>query len=436
MMNKILLNGLVLTMDGEWNPEHLDIVIDNQQIIQVKNLSESEVTNYIEQGYEIIDMTGKVLMPGFVNTHGHAAMTLLRSYGDDLPLQEWLEEKIWPFEGKLTDEDIYWGTKLAIVEMLESGTTCFTDMYFSMDRVAQAVDEIGIRACLSRGMIGVAPNRDIALEESKQFISNWHGQAEGRVTCTLGPHAPYTCPPEYLEKVIALSEALDTPLQIHVSETKKEVDECIEKYGITQVKHLENIGVFNRPTIAAHCVHLNDDDIDIMHKYNVKISHNPSSNLKLASGIAPVAKYLNKGVTVSIGTDGCSSNNNLDMLEELKLTALLHKGYNLDPLIIPARKALEMATIEGAKTLFLDNKIGSITEGKQADVIAFDLEQTRFYPRIDIVSLIVYSANSKNICDVFVAGKHLVKNGIINVDKQIIFENTQKIADRILKELK
>ncbi|OEF95986.1 amidohydrolase [Desulfuribacillus alkaliarsenatis] len=434
-MKTILINGLVLTMEADWKPAYLDIVINDQRIEKVEQLSDDERKQYINQGYQCVDMANKVVMPGFVNTHGHAAMTLLRSYADDLPLQQWLEDKIWPFEAKLTADDIYWGTKLAIIEMLETGTTCFTDMYFEMEQVAKAVEEMGIRACLSRGMIGVAPNRDIALSESEQFISQWNQAAEGRITCTLGPHAPYTCPPDYLKKVVELANKLDVPIQIHVSETEKEVNDCKEMYGASPVKHLENIGLFSRPTIAAHCVHLDDNDIDIMHKHNVTISHNPSSNLKLASGIAPLKKYIDKGLTVGIGTDGCSSNNNLDMLEELKLASLIHKGNTYDPTLIPARKALEMATIEGAKALFLDEVIGSIAPGKQADIIAFSLDKSLYYPSFDITSLLVYSANSRDISDVFIAGKQIMKNRRLEFNKQEIFQQVQDRAQNIAKEI-
>lgn len=434
-MSFILLNGIVLTMEPHWNPELLDIVVCDKQIEKVAKLSESELSAYIKDGYELIDMSGKAIMPGFVNTHGHAAMTLLRSYADDLPLQEWLENKIWPFEGKLTEEDIYWGTKLAIVEMIETGTTCFADMYFEMGKVAEAVDEMGIRACLSRGLIGFAPNKDVALEQSKEFIQKWNDKAQGRISCTLGPHAPYTCPPEYLQRVVQLANELDVPLQIHISETKKEVEDCIQQYGKSPVVHLEEVGIFTRPTIAAHCVHLNDQDIEIMRKNNVKISHNPGSNLKLASGIAPIGKYLDAGITVGIGTDGCSSNNNLNMVEEMQLTALLHKGNTLNPTLIPAKKALEMATIEGAKVLYLDNKIGSIKKGKRADLIAFDLNQSHYYPRFDIASLLVYSANARDISDVYVDGVPLMKNHKVSFNKQTIFEKVESIAKRITDEL-
>ncbi|OEH84845.1 N-ethylammeline chlorohydrolase [Desulfuribacillus stibiiarsenatis] len=423
-------------MEKNWKPELLDIIIEGQIIRKVKKLSSDEIQEYKNNNYECIDLSGKVIMPGFVNTHGHAAMTLLRGYGDDLPLQEWLETKIWPFEGQLSDDDIYWGTKLAVIEMIQSGTTCFADMYFSMEHVAKAVEETGIRACLSRGLIGFSPNKDIALQESKDFIKKWHNKSEGRITCTLGPHAPYTCPPEFLDRVIALANELDTPLQIHISETKKEVEDCYNQYGMSPVEHLEKVGVFTRPTIAAHCVHLSDNDIEIFKKYDVKICHNPGSNLKLASGIAPIPKLLQEGLTVSIGTDGASSNNNLDMLEELRLTALIHKGASFDPLAIPARTALEIATIEGAKTLRIDQQVGTIIEGKQADIIAFDTEYAHYYPKFDLVSHIVYSANSRDISHVWVAGKQLLKNRELHMDTVKVFNKCEEIAQRIIAELK
>lgn len=435
MIKKLLLNGTVLTMDGDWQPEELDIIVNGQIIEGIKKLNKEEIEEYINDGYQSIDMSNKILMPGLINTHGHAGMTLLRGYGEDLPLQEWLQDRIWPFEDELTDDDIYWGSKLAIVEMIESGTTTFADMYFAMDRVAQAVEETGIRACLSRGLVGLGPNGEAALAESEVFINKWHNQAEGRVTCTLGPHAPYTCPLDYLEKVIKLSEKIDCPLQIHVSETMGEVDDTIKEHGISQVELLEKIGLFSRPTLAAHCVHLNDKDMDILKKYNVRVAHNPSSNLKLASGVAPIQKYLDKGITVGIGTDSCASNNNLDMFEEMKLAALLQKGINLDASHMPAKKVLEMVTIDGAKALFIDNHTGSLKVGKQADIIAIDINNTRFYPKNDILAHLIYSMNSSDISDSFIAGQWIMNNRKLNFNKEEIISKAENIACRIKETL-
>lgn len=252
---------------------------------------------------ETIDATGMVATPGLVNCHTHAAMTLFRGYADDLPLMEWLTRKIWPVENLLTGDDIYWGSLLAGLEMLKSGTTTFADQYFEMDRVAQAVEEIGLRASLCRGLIGVSEHAEKALAEGCEFVRRWHGAAAGRISAMLGPHAPYTCPPAYLKKVVAASEELDVGLHIHLSETRTEIEQIKAEYGCSPIALMEETGLFHRPVLAAHCVHLSEADIKILARRGVGVAHNPQSNMKLASGIAPVVRMLAAGVRVGIGTE-------------------------------------------------------------------------------------------------------------------------------------
>ncbi|MDS1029919.1 amidohydrolase [Bacillota bacterium LX-D] len=359
----------------------------------------------------IIDGTNLVALPGFINTHTHAAMTLLRSYADDLPLMQWLEQKIWPLEAKMTGEDIYWGTQLCILEMLLSGTTTFVDMYDFMPQVAKAVEETGIRACLARGVIGTGENAERGLIESENFIQNWHGKANGRIITMLGPHAPYTCPPDYLRKIIKLAEKLQVGIHIHVAETEGEIATIGQEYGKTPVALLADIGLFDYPTLAAHCVYVNEEDIAILKKKNVGVAHNPESNMKLGSGIAPVPAMLKAGIPVALGTDGASSNNNLDMLEEMRTAALLHKVNTKDPTVITSYQALEMATKNGAAALGLQDKIGMLKPGMLADVILFNINKPHLYPRHDILAHLVYSAQSSDIDTVIVDGKILVQNG-------------------------
>ncbi|MCL6595060.1 MAG: amidohydrolase, partial [Firmicutes bacterium] len=252
-------------------------------------------------------------IPGLVNSHGHAAMTLLRGAGDDLPLHAWLEERIFPLEAKLTGEAVYWGTLLACWEMLRSGTTCFVDMYFFMHDAAAAVVESGMRGVLSWGMVGLDEgSRRQGLANARAFVARWQNAADGRVTTTLGPHAPYTCPPDFLSEVAELSAELDVPVQIHLAETRREVAECVQRYGCTPIRLVERCGLGERPLLAAHCVHLTDDDMEVLRQRDVRVAHNPQSNLKLASGVAPLPRLLQAGVTVGLGTDGAASNNNLD----------------------------------------------------------------------------------------------------------------------------
>lgn len=376
---------------------------------------------------------GMVALPGLVNAHTHAAMTLFRSYADDLPLMKWLEEAIWPLEQKLIAEDVYWGTLLACAEMLLGGTTTFADMYFFMDRVAAAVEKSGIRASLSRGLIGIAPNAEKALKESRAFVQEWHGRANGRITCMLGPHAPYTCPPDYLRKVVAMAAELGVGIHIHVAETRQEVEGIKKQYGCSPVALLAETGLLDLPVLAAHCVHLSPEDIAILAAKGAAVAHNPESNMKLASGIAPVTELLTAGVTVGLGTDGAASNNNLDMLEEMRSAALLQKVAREDPEALPAYAALEMATIGGARALGLGDKIGTLEPGKRADIILLNLRRPHLYPPHDIVAHIVYAAQAGDVDTVIVDGNVVVEGGrLMTLDLDTVLDNARHCALRLV----
>lgn len=381
---------------------------------------------------EVIDAQGMVALPGFINCHTHAAMTLLRSYADDLPLMEWLSERIWPLEDRLTAEDVYWGTMLCILEMIKSGTTTFADMYFFMEEVARAVEQSGIRASLSRGMIGVAPTAQLALDETETFLTNWHGAAGGRITAMVGPHAPYTCPPEYLKKVLNMAERHGVGVHIHLAETRSEVDDIRKQYGRSPIEYVNDVGLLELHVLGAHCVHLTQDDIKILKEKNVGVAHNPESNMKLASGIAPVPQLLAEGINVGLGTDGAASNNNVDMLEEMRSAALLHKVNTGDPMTLPSYQALEMATVNGARVLGI-NDIGIIKEGYKADIILIDFQKPHLYPRHDIVAHTVYAAQSSDVDTVIIDGLVVMKNGLVKtVNEAEIMENVQRCADRLV----
>lgn len=377
-----------------------------------------------------IDAKDKFAVPGFVNAHTHASMTLLRSYADDMKLMDWLQQKIWPIEAKMRNEDVYWGAMLAAVEMIQSGTTTFADMYGpDMEKVAEVVETSGLRAVLSRGLIGVVPDADEKLQENATLFKNWHKKAAGRITVMFGPHALYTCPPDYLRKVAETAKALGAEIHIHMSETKGEVEDCLKQYGKRPFAHVASTGLFDNGTLAAHCVHLDDEDVAIIKKYGIRIAHNPGSNMKLASGIAPVPRLLKEDVCVALGTDGASSNNNLDMLEEVNLAAMLHKVASYDPEAVPAAEALRMGTVYGAKAVGL-SEVGILKEGYKADIVLFDMNSPAWVPRHDPVSLLVYSANAASVDTVIVDGRILMeKRELLTLDEErILFETKRRVA--------
>ena len=420
------------------------LLIKNAEIISAKDIGKyyigiednliKTISNELPQGFEgaeVIDADGKIAVPGMVNTHTHAAMTLLRSYADDMVLMDWLQNKIWPAEDGLTDDDIYWGTMLSIAEMLKSGTTCFADMYFSMDRVADAVAETGIRAALSRGLTGFSDENFAKLEENATLFKERHNSCNGRMRVMLGPHAPYTCSMDYLKKVVAKAQELGSEIHMHLAETSGEVDDCIKEHGMSPIKLMDSIGMFECGTLAAHCVHVDEEDMQIMSAKHVRVAHNPQSNLKLASGIAPVPAMLKHGITVGLGTDGTSSNNNLDMLEECRLAAMLHKNMTGDPQILPAAEALALATSEGAKALGFKN-LGKIEAGQIADIVLYDMDKPYWHPRHDRTSLFVYAANAGDADTVIIDGKVLMQNGkLLNMDLEKIYAEADVRARRL-----
>ena len=426
---KILIeNASIVTMTEANRVLEKHYLIIEEDLITAIGSGEPPAGSYDKR----IDATNHMLLPGFVNAHTHAAMTLLRGYADDLPLMEWLETKIWPLEAKLTAEDVYWGTMLAIVEMIKSGTTCFTDMYFFMDQVARAVEETGIRAVLSRGMVGVGPEHQRAIDESRETVAQWAGRGEGRISFLLGPHAPYTCPPDYLHKVMELATELQVGINIHIAETLSEIEDIKKLYGRSPVAHLENLGLFNHHTVAAHCVHLTDEDIQILAQYNVGVVHNPESNMKLASGIAPVPAMLKAGIPVALGTDGASSNNNLDMLQEMRSCAFLHKVNSFDPTVLPAYQALQMATVNGAQALRLDH-LGMLSVGQKADMILVSLKEAHMIPRYDLIANLVYSGQASDVQTVIINGQVVMENRVIKTfDEQEVLAQAKRVARQLV----
>ncbi|MCR5834429.1 MAG: amidohydrolase [Selenomonadaceae bacterium] len=414
----------MLTAGGEVKTGNIHVNGDKISAIGV-----GEVT-----GENVIDGRGKFATPGLINAHTHASMTLLRSYSDDKALMDWLEKDIWPIEAKMTRKDIYWGAALAAVEMIRGGTTAFADMYGPcMDEVAKVVDESGMRGSLSRGLISFV-NGDEKLAENVELYKNYHGAADGRITVMFAPHAIYTCPPEYLKKVAAQAGKLGAEIHMHMNETQTEINDSIKNYGKRPFEVVAETGLFDTGTLAAHCVWLSDSEIEIIKAKKIRVAHNPGSNMKLASGIAPVSKLLAEGVTVALGTDGTSSNNNLDMLEEIRLATLLAKVATLNPLTVPAAQAVQMATEFGAKAIGLEN-VGRLEIGCKADIVLWDMNGADWQPNYNPISLLVYSANSSAADTVIVDGKILMQGRELKtLDEEKIIAEFNACANRLTNQ--
>ncbi len=355
---------------------------------------------------EEIEGEGMVALPGFINLHNHVSMSLMRSYADDMPLMPWLNDKIWPFEAKLNGEDIYLGAKLGIAEMLLGGTTTFVDMYWHSDRVADAVSEMGIRGVVCPTFVGA--NYDNFEPEAIRMAEKY-GSKKERIQIMLAPHAAYTCPPDTLKKALKIADRYGLGIQIHVSETLDEQRMIREQYGKTPVAHLRDVGLFERPVLAAHCVYVDEADMEIMARCGVSVAHNPQSNMKLASGIAPVSRMLEAGINVGIGTDGPSSNNDLDMWEELRTASLLQKVATLNPCVLTAYQTLRMATVHGAKAIGREGELGVIAPGALADLILVDMRRPHLSPQNDLIANLVYCGKASDVDTVIVDGQVVVK---------------------------
>ena len=379
---------------------------------------------------KIISGHGKMaVIPGFVNAHTHAAMTLLRGLGEEAPLMEWLQNKIWPVEEKLTPEYIYWGTLSAILEMLSTGTTCFADMYFEMERVAEAVLSSGMRAALCRGITAGEPGKlEKSLQNNLDLAEKFHGR-EGLITVQLGPHAPYTVPLDFMKVISKEAKSHGLGIHFHFLETEGEKNNL----KISDEKYLEESGLFEAPYVAlAHAVWL-DTEINLPEK--VTLVHNPSSNLKLGSGVMPLEKWLDKGASIALGTDGASSNNRLDIWEEMRTAALLHKGVNKDPLCVSAVEALRMATYEGAKAFGFSQK-GMLNEGWVADLVLVNLDKPHYIGvnEENLTQYLVYAGSSADIAGTMINGKWLYRNGDYpTLDKEEILEQARNAREKILR---
>ncbi len=395
-------------------------VIKNGYITIVGNTITSIGEGIPKSDKNLYDAKEKIIIPGFVNAHTHLPMTMYRGIADDLPLKEWLEEHIWPAEAKGTHENtVRESAKLGMEEMIRTGTTTFCDMYFFADAVAEETAKIGLRGVMNEALLDFPTNSynniDEALKKAESFIKKWHHNS--LITPSIVFHSTYTCSKQTLLKIKNLALKYKVKLTTHISETQEEINTVTEQQGVNPAQYLNNLGLLTESMIGAHCVWLTEDDQMLFAENKANIVHCPSSNLKLGSGIAPIPSYLEKGINVALGTDGCASNNKLDMVEEIRLAALLHKGVNHDPTLIPAREALKMATINGAIALGLDKKIGSLEVNKLADLVMINTNNTFMQPIYNYYSAIVYAMNSSCIDTVMVDGKVLLEDGKLSTEK-------------------
>lgn len=426
----LLTARYVVTMDQAgtvYSPGYVEI--KDGRIVSIGDLEDAPWVQ------ERIDYGNAAIIPGLINCHTHAAMTLLRGIVDDLPLDEWLNDHIWPLEAKfLSPEFIRAGTRLAALEMLKGGTTFFADMYFFEDEVAAAAKEAGIRVLLGEGAIAFPtpsvsdPNSifDVIREQAEKY------RDDELISVHIAAHSTYATSEDQLRKCVEVARDLYLPVQIHCAESKKEAEECLTQHCKSQVAYLNDLGFLDVRVGLVHMVWPQESDWELLKRDNVSIVSCPQSNLKLGSGIPPIACYLDEGIRISLGTDGAAANNNLDMWEEMRLAAFLAKGSTLDPTRLPAERALRTITIDAARIWGFDKELGSLEPGKKADMIVIDLDQPHTTPCYDIYSTLVYSASAADVQDVFVSGRRVVKAGsLITLDEEAVLAEAREWAEKL-----
>jgi 5-methylthioadenosine/S-adenosylhomocysteine deaminase len=430
----LIKNGTILTMDPHQTViERGFLCIRGDTIFAIAHGEPHEL-----RAGKALDAKGGLILPGLINGHTHAAMTLFRGLADDLPLMEWLNHYIFPVESRMDREFVRVGTLLACAEMILSGTTTFCDMYLFEDEVAEAAQSAGMRCLVGEVLYDFpSPNYgpvEEGLKYTEALIGKWQGHP--LVSIAVEPHAVYTCSPDLLIRASGLSKQYGVPLIIHVAESVSEIEEVRKKYGKKPFEHLESLGVLGPHVIADHCVHVDDAEIRRMATHDVKAITNPESNMKLASGISPVPLLLARGITVGLGTDGCASNNNLDLFEEMDTTAKLHKVGAMDPTVLDALTVFEMATVKGAKALGMADRIGSLEVGKKADVIVVDTHKPHLTPMYNPYSHLVYAAKGSDVSHCLINGKLVLEDRrLLTLDLQEVIQNAKEMSKKVLSWL-
>lgn len=409
--------------DGQ---KRIDLLIEGNRIARIAKHVDAP------EGATIINATDKAIIPGLINTHTHAAMTLMRGYGDDLPLMTWLQDYIWPLEDKMTEEDVYIGAKLAMLEMIKTGTTTYLDMYMHPLMGAKAAEEMGLRAMISYTLFdqGNPERAQLDRERSEMYLERFKTEFSDRIMFNLGPHAIYTVSGEQLQFCHEFCKKHNLKIHLHLSETEGEVEECIKQHGMRPVKYLEKLGILSEALILAHVIWVDDEELDLLAKYNVSVVHNPASNMKLASGYAfRYEEMKNRGIRVGLGTDGCSSSNNLDMFTAMRLASFLGKVWRFDSTAVKADDIFASSTSIGADILGID--AGIIAEGKLADLCLVDLNRPEMVPVHNLTSNLVYSASGAFVDTVICDGRILMQNGYVEGEEEII-RSARLVAERLI----
>lgn len=425
-MSILYKNINYLDLENEKIIEGADIFIEGNLIKKIGN-------NLQIKASEVIDGNFLLMTPGFVNGHTHLGMSYFRNYADDLKLMDWLENEIWPIENKLTADDIYWSSLLSICENIKSGVTNFCDMYYEMDKVCDATIISGIRGTLTRGLTDNDGKGKEKLKSVRELYNNYHNKANGRIKVVPAPHAIYTCSENFLREISDLSKDLDGIINIHLSETKGEVENSLKEYGMTPISYVNSLGLLDNHVIAAHCVHITDEEIALVKDKNFYPIYNPTSNLKLASGFTPVEKLLKNNIIMGIGTDGDSSNNSQNLLQDMHIGAIVNKAREMDEQAVKAIEILKMATINGQKALGI-SKAGLIKEDYLADLTIFNLKSSNFTPKNNLINALVYSATAEDVRDVLCDGKFVMRNReLVNLDEERIKFEVNRHFEELVK---
>jgi 5-methylthioadenosine/S-adenosylhomocysteine deaminase len=431
MPNLLIKNCDVVTLDSAGTLlRDASICVEGKTIKAV-----GEVPPDFQAG-EVIDGRHQVALPAFFNAHSHAPMTFERGWAEDLPFPRWLNEKIWVAESALTPDDVYWGAALAACEMIRTGCAAFNDHYFYMDRVAEVVEQSGMKANLTWCVFGIGDEKEVGanLDGTLAFIERWQGRADGRIRLSLGPHSPYVCPPDFLRRAAAAARDRGLAVHLHVAESDEQVANSIRAYGKTPVRHLESLGIFDSPggCVAAHCLSVDDDDLEVLARRGVSVAHTPITYMKLAMGVNNLSRFLSRGINVAIGSDGPGSNSDMDMPAQMRQTVILQKHEWRDPQAVPGDTALRLATQNGARAMGFAGS-GVIAPGRPADLTLFDFDRPHLTPRHNLVANLVHSAKGSDVSHVVVDGRLVYRKGeLLTLDEEKILAEAERHAFRMV----